>query len=485
MLLPVSHEDGKVRRLPFITIGIIALSFLFMVFVNPIMETQKDRLLSVALKKYRIIWVYMQETKKALPPSVDAEDLDEKVRRGEYLDEDSEAYQNWLKLDEEYQKRSRSTVYHWLGFIPRRFYRLHTYVTSLFVHGGAFFGLFHLGFNMWFLYLIGCNMEDVWGRRNFLIFYVGAGVFASIVHGLVNFGSELPAIGASGAVAGVMGAFMIRNYRTNLRIFYAIPPFYPPFSGTFFLPAWIFFAFWFLKEVLYGVGSLSHATGVGHWAHIGGFAGGVTTALILGRGGFEKRVIAPKLEEDIEAVRIPALMELAFKERDQGNLDRAQQLLGELLIQQPQNVDAYRELGNIHLAMDDRQGAADAFGKVIGLSIKNGQEDVAVQTYYEMLFQKLSLKMSPENLYSLAGVLGRNERLNDSLDLYQRLLRESPESELAPRAILRCAEIFREMGSYQLAMSAYEHLLARYKEIDWKDLVRSEMRSLERKMYGH
>jgi len=485
MLLPISHEEDKVRRLPLITMGVIALNVLFMIFVNPVIETQKDRLFSLAFKKYKVLWEYMSETRKAIVPHMDAEDLDKKVRAGEYMDKETDAYRKWLELDEEYQKRLDSTIYHWLGFIPSRFYRLHTFVTSLFVHGGFLFGFFHLAFNMWFLYLVGCNMEDVWGRRNFLIFYAGAGLLALAVHCLVNFGSKVPAIGASGAVAGVMGAFMIRNYRTSLRVLYVLPPFAPPFTGTFFLPAWIFFSFWFLLQVLSGLGSISHAAGVGYWAHVGGFVGGASTALFFKFRGIERDYIAPKLEEEIEAVKVPALMGLAFRERDQGNLDRALRLMKEFLLQQPNNVDAYRELANIYSALNDPQSAALAFAKVIQLSLADKQDEVALHTYYEILFAKLPLHLPPETLYSLAGVLGRNERLDDSLKLYQRLLKEAPESDIAPRAVHRCAEIFKEMGKYQLALSAYQHLLSRYRNADWEDVVRAEMESLERRMYGH
>jgi membrane associated rhomboid family serine protease len=484
MLLPVSHEEGKVRRLPLITMGIIALNILFMIFVNPVIETQKDRLLTLALKKYRLLSDYMYETKKALIPHTDAEDLDRKIKAGDYIDRDTETYKEWMKLDLEYQKRVGSTIYHWLGFIPDRFYRLHTYVTSLFVHGGFFYGFFHLAFNMWFLYLVGCNMEDVWGRRNFLIFYIGAGVLALVVHGLVNLGSRTPTIGASGAVAGVMGAFMIRNYRTSLRVFYSVPPFAPPFTGTFFLPAWVFFSFWFLLQVLSGLGSISHAAGVGYWAHVGGFVGGAGTALFFRFRGIEREHIAPKLEEEIEAVKIPALMGLAFKERDEGNLDKAVKLLKELLLQQPENIDAHRELANIHLALKDDASAAEDFSRVIQLSLRNRQDEVALRTYFEMLFAKLPLQLPAEHLYSMGGVLARNEKLNDSLDIYQSLLKKHPDSQLAPKAILRCAEIFRSMGRYKLAISAYEHVLSRYKNSGWDEIVRSEIDSLERQMYG-
>jgi membrane associated rhomboid family serine protease len=485
MLLPVSHEEGTVRRLPMITMGIIALNVLFMVFVNPVIETQKDRLFSLTFKKYRLLWEYMNETKKAIIPHMDAEDLDEKVRAGDYIEKDSEVYQKWLKLDEEYQKRLHSTIYHWLGFIPKKFYRLHTFVTSLFVHGGFLYGFFHLAFNMWFLYLVGCNMEDVWGRRNFLIFYAGAGALALVVHGLVYLRSPVPTIGASGAVAGVMGAFMVRNYRTNLRVLYSIPPFAPPFTGTFFLPAWVFFSFWFLLQVISGLGSISHAAGVGHWAHVGGFVGGASTALFLRFRGIEREHIAPKLEEEIEAVKIPALMGLAFKERDQGNLDKALRLLKELLLQQPDNIDAHRELGNIHIALKDEASAETAFTRVVQISLRRGQDEVALHTYFEMQFAKLTLDLPPEDLYALGGVLARGERLNESLEVYQALLRKNPDSGAAPKAVLRCAEIFKKMGKYGLAMSAYQHVLSRYGSQGWDDVIKSEMDSLERKMYGH
>jgi tetratricopeptide (TPR) repeat protein len=122
---------------------------------------------------------------------------------------------------------------------------------------------------------------------------------------------------------------------------------------------------------------------------------------------------------------------------------------------------------------------------VILFSLENGEDGVAVHTYYEVLFQKLPLELPPDSLYALAGALGRDDRLDDSLEVYQKLLKEAPQSELAPKAVLRCAETFTKMGRYQLAMSAYEHLLSRYDQKDWRDTVEYEMDSLRRKMYGH
>ncbi len=483
MLLPIGHEETTVKRIPFITVGIIALNVLFAFFVTPIIENQKDKIISLHFKKEKIIWEHMLKTGKAIPHTyyTDSRAFDKAVREGQYLDLDSDAYASWIILDDEYKQRVDTTVYHWLGFIPRKFYRLHTFLTSLFVHAG----FFHLLGNMWFLYLVGCNVEDIWGRRNFLVFYVAAGAVAATMQAIFHFGSGVPAIGASGAVAGVMGAFMVRNYKTRIRVFYLFPPFVRPFVGTFFVPAVVFFGFWFLTQVLYAVGSGAGAGEVGYWAHIGGFLAGVGTAFAFRLKGIEEKYIAPKIEEEIETVRMPALMELAFKERSEGHNEKALSLLRELLEQQPENVDAHREIANIYLALGDEENAARAFSRVIEVSLKARQSSVAMHTYYEMLFQKLPLALSPEALFTLAGALYRDGRFDDSLALYQRLIKESPESRVAPGAVMRCAQIFEKTGRYQLAMSAYEHLLATYPESEWKETAKSEMESLSRKMYGN
>lgn len=142
------------------------------------------------------------------------------------------------------------------------------FVTNMFLHGGWF----HLIANMWSLYLFGDNVEDRLGHVRFFLFYLLAGVAANAAHFAVNHDSTLPVIGASGAIAGVMAAYL--RLFPFARIITLVPVFFIPYF--FEIPAYVFMGFWFLTQIVSGAASFAMAEGGGiaWWAHIGGFAAG-------------------------------------------------------------------------------------------------------------------------------------------------------------------------------------------------------------------
>jgi hypothetical protein len=154
-----------------------------------------------------------------------------------------------------------------------------TLLTCVFLHGGW---LHFLG-NMWFLWVFGDNVEDRLGHGGYLLFYLGAGVAASAAHLVANPASPIPTIGASGAVAGVMGAYLLLYPRA--RVLAAIPIFF--FLHLMVVPAPLFLGVWFLLQLFQGVASVSGsvARGVAWWAHIGGFAAGAAVVWALARAG--------------------------------------------------------------------------------------------------------------------------------------------------------------------------------------------------------
>jgi hypothetical protein len=141
------------------------------------------------------------------------------------------------------------------------------FLTSMFLHGG----FLHILGNMWFLYIFGDNIEDRLGHIRYLIFYIFCGVAAGLVHLLTNWNSKIPTIGASGAISGVMGAYLLLYPRA--RILTLIPIFL--FFQFVELPAFIFLGFWFLLQ-LFSAGLIPrNVGGIAFWAHIGGFIGGL------------------------------------------------------------------------------------------------------------------------------------------------------------------------------------------------------------------
>ncbi len=171
----------------------------------------------------------------------------------------------------------------WLGYLP--------FITSTFLHGSWM----HLIGNMWILWLFGDNVEDKMGRFRFLCFYLLCGLIASITHYLLNIASEIPVVGASGAVAGVMGAYFLMFRRAT--VLTLVPPFF-----LFNLPAWIYLGFWAITQ-LYGGAAGLMSDGVeqqiAFWAHIGGFAAGMLLhKLFLRPGGRDTQGSDPVAQLD-------------------------------------------------------------------------------------------------------------------------------------------------------------------------------------------
>ncbi|NEP75330.1 MAG: rhomboid family intramembrane serine protease [Okeania sp. SIO2G4] len=156
-----------------------------------------------------------------------------------------------------------------------------TLFSSQFLHGGWL----HLGGNMLFLWIFGNNVEDCLGHVKFLIFYLACGVLASLSQWFFSSGSAIPTLGASGAIAGVMGAYILRFPKAKVLTLLPIGF----FITTVRIPAFFFLGFWFLQQAFYGVASLNapanigmEAGGIAYWAHAGGFVFGAILGPLLG-----------------------------------------------------------------------------------------------------------------------------------------------------------------------------------------------------------
>jgi membrane associated rhomboid family serine protease len=151
---------------------------------------------------------------------------------------------------------------------------LYTAVTSMFLHGGWL----HLLGNMWFMWIFGNNVEDSMGHGRFIAFYLLCGLAAAVAQVVANPMSGIPMVGASGAIGGVMGAYIVLYPRVHVRmlIFLGI------FVTTFTVPAIFMLGYWLLIQVIGGLGSIgAMGGGVAFWAHIGGFVGGAVLVLFF------------------------------------------------------------------------------------------------------------------------------------------------------------------------------------------------------------
>ncbi|QYX57330.1 rhomboid family intramembrane serine protease [Roseovarius sp. SCSIO 43702] len=158
-------------------------------------------------------------------------------------------------------------------------YNLHGFLTSMFMHGGWM----HLAGNMLFLWVFGDNMEDEMGHIPFLLFYLAAGFGAALAHYLSAPTAMVPMVGASGAIAGVMGGYLLLFPRARVDVLIILVIYVTVLP----IPAWITLGLWFALQIFSGFGADPNLGGVAYWAHAGGFILGIvlTLPLFLRRGG--------------------------------------------------------------------------------------------------------------------------------------------------------------------------------------------------------
>ena len=169
----------------------------------------------------------------------------------------------------------------WVGFPIDNYW---PFLTSMFLHGGWL----HIIGNMWALWIFGDNVEDRMGSVRFVIFYLLCGLAAGVVHWFTNPGSTIPTVGASGAIAGVMGAYFILF--PYARVIVLIPILFFPFF--FELPAVVYLGFWALSQVFTGalMADARVVGGVAWWAHVGGFSAGIVLQFFFIRRGSGRRL---------------------------------------------------------------------------------------------------------------------------------------------------------------------------------------------------
>ena len=164
----------------------------------------------------------------------------------------------------------------YFGLVPAAFSWVAVF-TSMFLHGG----LFHVAGNMLYLWIFGDNVEDRMGHGRFLVFYLLCGIAAALAQTIAAPDSVVPMVGASGAIAGVMGAYFVLYPKS--RIVTLIPLFF--FFQIVEVPAIFFLGIWFLMQFLSGVGSIVTAAqgGVAFWAHVAGFLAGLSGVIVFRR----------------------------------------------------------------------------------------------------------------------------------------------------------------------------------------------------------
>lgn len=326
VLIPIGHEGESLRRWPVVTLTIIALCCL--AFVATSYGPQEDDELTWATFSEAADY-YIEHPELAAHPLL--EDwcwyyLDVEVEDAEPTPLQRERQAQLDALTERWLEALRAGPSGQYGWIPGES-SISRIVTATFIHGD----IFHLFFNMLFLYLSAPLIEDLWGRWFFAAFFFLASVTGSGLFILQENPLPIPLIGASDAIAGVMGAMLIRRPDARIRMLWWWNFAFPRFT----VPAWTVLLAWGVEQLLTATGVFRGSAGVAHWTHVYGFAFGIVVAWSVRLLGLE-RILVRRSGGDAEH----AVLRRVDAELAQGRHERAWSILKDYLVGHPSDRDA-------------------------------------------------------------------------------------------------------------------------------------------------
>jgi membrane associated rhomboid family serine protease len=415
LLLPLRREDDSLRRFPRLSAVLVALNVVSLIAVS--LWTDEAAL----IQRLGQMVAYLREHPYLEPSAGVTRHLD-----AELLAELAEKRRAFLSRQmppapEAFETRQRALTererdvlaemgnlpMHRLGFVPARAWSP-SVVSSLFVHAGWL----HLLGNMFFLWIAAPLLEARLGRIAFLALYLCSGIAACGAHALRFPDSDIPLVGASGAVAGLLGAFLVFYGRQRIR-FLVVPT---PVTVT--LPALVVFPFWFLEQMWFAREAAT--TGVAYTAHEGGFVFGLAAAGLLrivqrGREGGPPRVREADVQGDLQAYE-------------------------EALVWQDR--DAIDQIGC--RLMEDLQKSGDHLAALELVANTRPRVPPPVPAKLWLAF---------------ASLLERHDR-EGALVVYQEVIEGDPAAAVALRAILRRGDLLRRQGDLEAARKAYEQARA-------------------------
>ena len=386
MLIPIRHENMTARRWPVITLALIALNTAAFIATNSVMERQA--VAASAAKRALVTYAAQHPELKISGP---AEQFVDSVRNqapdfwkelqeqpsepdhGGLLDSVNPQQIKMDKLARDYEQATRNSILDHYAFIPAHPSAI-SYLTANFLHGGWL----HLIGNMWFLWLAGFVLEDAWGRTLYSLVYLLAGAAALQFYALLSPGSIVPTLGASGAVAALMGAFLVRFPKMKIRMMWL----FSFRAYRFNAPAYALLPVWLLMEVFSGA-LFGSSSGVAHWAHVGGFVFGIAAALALKYTGLEQKANR-EIEEEISWQADPQITH-ATELFEQQQWDAAADVLKTYLAAAPDSADGWNLLQQVYWRKNAIPEYHDALTRLCAVYVKQRNMDAAWATYEDFL----------------------------------------------------------------------------------------------------
>ena len=341
-------------------------------------------------------------------------------------------YGNWLALRRDYEEKRNKSVAFAYGLRPA-YPRAVTFFSYMFLHGGVG----HLVGNMVFLWILGCMLEIGTGRLFFTVMYLSSGLAAAGLFFAVYPSSTIPLVGASGAIAGLMGAYTVLYGTKKVSIFYSLGFFF----NTATIPAIVLLPVWLANECYQLF--FSGASHVAYVAHIGGLAGGAILAFAgerlvgVDRDSFEE---AP---ED----KVSPLMDQALQHLGDLEMDQAQGLLEQVLELSPDNHDAMTHLFNIHKLNPESKSFHDSAKRLLGALLRDAADHPAALAAYETYSQRVRRpSLSIPTYLQIAGAMATSGKVEAAEKIVLAILKKRPDTPGLPSSLIKLSQAFQGCG---------------------------------------
>ena len=342
-------------------------------------------------------------------------------------------YADWKYLKTEYELKRSQIIALRYGFRPA-YKSFMTAFTYMFLHGSAG----HLFGNMVFLWIVGCMLEMGLGRWLYAGLYIWGGLVAAGMFWLIYMNSTMPVVGASGAIAGLMGAFAVLFGKKKVKIFYSLGFYfnYLKIPAIILLPIWIGNEFF---QLFFG-----NARHVAYVAHIGGLMGGALFGFMILKFCVPlKKDVFDEIPED----EIAPLMERALKYIAELDMESGRRLLGEVLAKDPENIDALTHLFNVYKQDSENEEFHHTAKKLIfQLCRSYNTYEKAHKIYQEYVDLTPQPRLSTQLYLQLCGMFLTTGQLENAVKILALLVKKVPDSPGIPTALLKLGRAYRQNG---------------------------------------
>lgn len=492
--IPLGSDKAKFRRIPFVTIALVSLNVLvffstlnwaeegekklvsshknlihFLETTPAILESEtvQNKLSEAGLIEKDVI--ALEDEMKSLPFGSDIE-AKRKLGETEFL----AALERFDALITDYKNAIKDNFYYRYGLGPNGKWKVGQLISHMFLHGG----LLHLAGNMLFLLALGSGLEEYWGHKVYAAFYIFVGMAACVPSFVVPYDS--PMVGASGAISGVMGGFLICMHNTRIKIGWICLPFFYVFLimrkkpfGIIRIPAYIYLIYYFFSQMLFWwvAKQMGGSPGVAYSAHVGGFFFGVAFAIVWEAAREARKMYTGQVDKEVEEPPVappsPAnpTVTTALAMLQQGETARAEFMLRSYLAQNPYDIKAIKAILRVYQRTGDHKQLKDISVWLIGYTLASGDKETAAHTYRNLLFashrDEIELRLPAQDWMTLCDLIRKLGMHREASIECEIMALAHPDTMLAMRACVQGGEAALAINDTTRAVRLFEMALAK------------------------